>query len=57
MASNVDETFPADGSKVSKATFRAQMLVIKNELEALQKKQGIPGELAYGTLSFTVSNN
>jgi|SaaInlV_150m_DNA_3_1039698.scaffolds.fasta_scaffold233318_1 hypothetical protein len=57
MASEVDETFPADGVKVSKATMRAQFLTIKNEITAVQAKQGIAGQLAYGTLSFKVANN
>ena len=57
MASALDETFPPDNVKVSKATSRAQALIAKNEITALQKKIGIAGQLAFGTLSFTVSNN
>ena len=51
MASDVDETFPADGSKVSKSTFRAQQLVIKNELEELQKLTRLPWKIARGDIS------
>ena len=43
MASAVDATFPADNVKVSKATMRAQMLVIKNELTALQQRTSVAG--------------
>lgn len=57
MASSVDATLPADGVKASKADFRAQFLTIKTELEALQQKNSIAGQLAYGTLSFKVANN
>jgi hypothetical protein len=56
MASAVDETFPADNVKVSKSEFRAQMLVIKYEITAIQAKQGVPGQLAYGALSFDLSD-
>lgn len=47
MASSIDVTFPADGVKVSKATLRAQWLVIKNEIEALQSKISVAGRIAY----------
>lgn len=57
MASAVDENFPPDNVKVSKATARAQALIIKNEITALQAKIGIAGQLAFGTLSFNLSNN
>ena len=57
MASAVDETFPADVGKVSKATMRAQFLTIKNEITALQARTGIAGQLAFGTLSFNIANN
>jgi|TARA_Y100000310_G_scaffold345109_1_gene461853 hypothetical protein len=56
MASAVDETFPADNVKVSKSEMRTQFLTIKNEITAVQAKQGIPGQLAYGTLSFDLSD-
>jgi len=56
MASAVDETFPADNVKVSKSEMRAQFLTIKNEITAIQAKQGIPGQLAYGALSFDLSD-
>ena len=47
MASAVDATFPADNTKVSKATFRAQMLIIKNEITALQLRTGVAGAKAF----------
>lgn len=55
MSSDVDETFPADGEQVSKAEMRAQFEIIKNEIEALQARSSLPGALAYGLLSFTVT--
>jgi len=52
MASDVDSTFPADNVKVSKATMRAQQLIIKNELEELQRLTRLPWIIARGeTLS------
>ena len=36
MASMIDTTFPADDVEVSKTDFRAQLAVIKTEIEALQ---------------------
>ena len=48
MTSAVDSTFPADNVKVSKATFRAQLLIIKNEISALQKRTGVPGLNIFG---------
>jgi hypothetical protein len=47
MTSSVDSTFPADNVKVSKATFRAQMLIIKDELTALQKRTSVAGAKAF----------
>tara|TARA_R100000750_G_scaffold52845_1_gene38137 strand:- start:597 stop:845 length:249 start_codon:yes stop_codon:yes gene_type:complete len=47
MTSSVDATFPADNTKVSKATFRAQMLIIKNELTSLQTRTGVASSKAY----------
>ena len=47
MASSVDTTFPADNVKVSKATFRAQMLIIYNEITALQQRTGVAGMKAF----------
>jgi|TARA_R110000822_G_scaffold99579_1_gene224548 hypothetical protein len=47
MTSAVDSTFPADNVKVSKATFRAQMLTIKNEISALQIRTGVASAKAY----------
>jgi len=51
MASAVDATFPADAVKVSKATMRAQMLIIKDEITALQTKVRLPWRIARGDLS------
>ena len=47
MASAVDSTFPADNVKVSKADLRAQLLIIKNELTALQRRTSVPGAKAF----------
>ena len=53
MASAVDETFPADDVAVSKATMRAQMLVIKNELTTQQVKTGLASKMAFGEVSLS----
>jgi hypothetical protein len=47
MASNVDTTLPADNVKSSKADFRAQFLVIFDEITALQKRTGVAGAKAF----------
>lgn len=47
MTSAVDSTFPADAVKVSKATMRAQQLIIKNEITALQQRIALPGRTAF----------
>ena len=49
MTSTVNSAFPANNVKVSKADFRAQMLIIKNEITALQQKV-MTGFLAYHSL-------
>lgn len=52
MGSQVDETLPTDNVKASKSDFRAQFLVIKNEISALQTRTSVPGAKAfYGFLS------
>ncbi len=51
MASEVDTTLPANNVKASKADFRAQFLVISNEIEALQQKVTLAWKIADGTLS------
>ena len=52
MASAVDTTFPADNVKVSKATMRAQLLIISNEISALQQRTSVAGaKTFYGFLS------
>ena len=47
MARAVDATFPADNTKVSKATFRAQMLTIKDEITALQQRTSVAGAQSF----------
>lgn len=51
MTSEVDSTFPADNVKVSKATMRAQQLVIKNEITELQRKVRLAWKIARGDIS------
>ena len=53
MASQVDVTFPADNVKVSKATFRAQMVIIYNEITALQTKVSVAVTEAYNSYAST----
>ena len=48
MASEVDVTLPADDEKVSKADFRDQFRVIRDEISALQAQIATPGLSAYG---------
>lgn len=48
MTSAVDSTLPADNVKASKADFREQFLVIKNEITALQQRTGVAGAIAFG---------
>jgi len=47
MTSTVDVTFPADNVKVSKATMRAQLLIIRDEISALQARTSVPGIKAF----------
>ena len=47
MTSAVDTTFPADNVKVSKATMRAQLLIIRDEISALQLRTGVAGAKAF----------
>ena len=47
MTSSVDVTFPADNVKVSKGTFRAQMLIIRDEISALQARTSVAGMKAF----------
>jgi hypothetical protein len=49
--SDVDVTIPADGEVVVKSEFRAQWIVIKAEIEALEGKSRLPEQLAYNVLS------
>ena len=52
MTSTVDVTFPADNVKVSKSTFRAQLLIIRDEISALQARTSIAGaKVFYGFLN------
>ncbi len=46
MASQVDETFPADNVRVSKSEMRDQFRVIKEEIEDLQRQNTLPWHLA-----------
>ncbi len=52
MTSNIDAAVPADNVKVDKALLRANNAAAKTEIEQLQADIGIPGQLAFGTLSF-----
>ena len=47
MASAVDTTFPTDNVKVSKATMRAQALIINNEITALQQRTSVAGAQSF----------
>jgi hypothetical protein len=47
MTSAVDITLPADTTKAVKADFRAQFLVIYNEITALQQRTGVAGSEAF----------
>lgn len=47
MTSAVDITFPVDNVEVSKADFRAQMLVIRDEISALQDRTDVAGREAF----------
>lgn len=47
MTSAVDSTLPADNVKASKSDFRAQFLVIKDEITTLQTRTSIPGAKAF----------
>ncbi len=51
MASAVDATFPADNVKVSKATMRAENLIIKDEITALQRETSLAWKIAVGDQS------
>ena len=51
MASAVDETLPSDNSKAAKADFRAQFLVIKNEITDLQRETKLAWKIAIGDQS------
>ena len=48
---DVDVTIPADGEVVVKSEFRAQWVVVKTEIEALEGKNRLPEQLAYNVLS------
>jgi len=50
-SSDVDTTKPADNVKVSKADERAHKLVVKTEIEALQRKTELPWLIAFGVNS------
>lgn len=47
MTSQVDVTFPADNVKISKSEWRAQQLIISNEITALQARTSLAGARAF----------
>ena len=51
MTSAVDSTLPADNVKASKSDFRAQFLVIKDEITALQG--GFARDIAFGRVALS----
>jgi hypothetical protein len=51
MASAVDTTFPVDNSKVNKSKFRGEMLIIYNEITALQRETALAWKIAIGDQS------
>ena len=58
MTSAVDTALPADNVKASKADFRAQFLVIHNEITALQQRTSVAGAKAfYGFVDDAELNN
>lgn len=48
MASQVDNSIPADGSKPEKQDFRQNFTTIKNEITALQDATEFASVLAHG---------
>lgn len=48
MASDVDDTIPADNEKVDKADLRNNFTTIKEEIEDLQRATRLPGQIAFG---------
>jgi len=62
MTSDVNTAFPADNVKVSKSTFRAQMVILSNEITALQQRTSVAGAKAFynfveqGDLDAAVTN-
>jgi len=51
MASAVDTSFPPEDEQVSKGDFRAQMLIISNEITALQRDTDLPNKIAFGDVA------
>ncbi len=49
--SAVDITFPTDNVRVSKSTMRTQFTTIRDELDVLFDRSGVPGKLAFGEAS------
>ena len=47
MASAINTAFPYDNVKVSKASWRAQVLIIANEITALQARSSVAGAKAF----------
>lgn len=52
MASSIDATKPADNVLADKADLRANLLIAKNEISALQTKTSQAGQMAYSDASF-----
>lgn len=52
MASQIDATVPADNVPPDKADQRANWLVAKNEITALQQITSAAGQMAYNDASF-----
>lgn len=51
MASQIDEAYPVDNEQVDKALLRANFRAAKEEIEALQAKNSLPVQIAFGILS------
>ncbi len=51
MASQVDETVPADNVKVEKSDVRSNFTVIKNEITTLQSQSSLAWQIARSIIS------
>lgn len=52
MASQIDDTVPADNVQPDKADMRRNFTTAKNEITTLQNKVNLPGQMAYSDASF-----